>query len=62
MGEDGIAINTANPAAAYAAGLSPRPLGQSVREIREAEASFSTDTTITPEREADLLSRWRAQP
>lgn len=62
MGEDGISINTANPAAAYAAGLSPRPLGQSVRETRDAEASFSTSTTITPEREADLLSRWRARP
>ena len=55
-------INTANPAAAYAAGLSPRPLGQSVREIRDAEASFSTSTTIAPDREADLLSRWRARP
>jgi 2'-hydroxyisoflavone reductase len=61
MGEDGISINTANPAAAHAAGLSPRPLGQSVREIRDAEASFSTSTTITPEREADILSRWRAR-
>jgi 2'-hydroxyisoflavone reductase len=61
-GENGSAVNTANPAAAYAAGLSPRPLGQSIRETRDAEASFSTATTITPEREADLLSRWRAQP
>jgi len=62
MGANESTINAANPAAAYAAGLSPRPLGQSVREIRDAEASFSTSTTITPDREADLLSRWRARP
>jgi 2'-hydroxyisoflavone reductase len=62
QGENTSADNSANPAAAHAAGLSPRPLGQSIRETREAEASFSTTTTITPEREADLLARWRAQP
>ncbi|MDP9848706.1 NAD-dependent epimerase/dehydratase family protein [Streptosporangium lutulentum] len=61
QGGNGSATNTANPAAAYAAGLSPRPLGTSIREIRDADASFSTDTTITPDREADLLSRWGAQ-
>ncbi|MGV9774939.1 NAD-dependent epimerase/dehydratase family protein [Streptosporangium sp. NPDC003464] len=56
------AVNTADPAAAAAAGLSPRPFGRSVREIRESEASFSTDTTISPDREADLLARWRSRP
>ncbi|GAA3442410.1 NAD-dependent epimerase/dehydratase family protein [Planomonospora venezuelensis] len=62
-GEDGesTGINTADPSAAYAAGLSPRPLAQSVREIRAAEADFSVETTITPEREAGILAAWHAR-
>ncbi|MEV7007248.1 NAD-dependent epimerase/dehydratase family protein [Streptosporangium sp. NPDC051022] len=60
-GNPWIAVNTADPAAAHATGLSPRPLRRSVREIRESEASFSTAVTITPEREADLLARWHSR-
>ncbi|WP_329086588.1 MULTISPECIES: NAD-dependent epimerase/dehydratase family protein [unclassified Streptosporangium] len=57
-GDPWMSVNTADPAAARAAGLEPRPLGQSIREIREAESSFSTDATLTPARETELLSRW----
>ncbi len=60
-GDGWMAVNTADPAAANAAGLSPRPLRQSIREIRESEADFSTDTTITREREAELLARWHSR-
>ncbi|WP_031168419.1 NAD-dependent epimerase/dehydratase family protein [Streptosporangium roseum] len=57
----GGAINTADPAAATATGLDPRPLRRSVREIRESEASFATATTISPDREAELLARWHSR-
>ncbi|MEV8630676.1 NAD-dependent epimerase/dehydratase family protein [Streptosporangium sp. NPDC051023] len=60
-GDGWMAVNTADPAAARAAGLDPRPLRRSVREIRESEATFSTDVTITPEREAELLARWHSR-
>lgn len=60
-GDAWAAANTANPAAAQAAGLTPRPLSRSVREIRESEASFSVEGTITPAQEADLLARWRSR-
>ncbi|ACZ91372.1 NAD-dependent epimerase/dehydratase family protein [Streptosporangium roseum] len=59
--EGGGEINTADPAAATAAGLDPRPLRRSVREIRESEASFATATTISPDREAELLARWHSR-
>ncbi|MFF5207868.1 NAD-dependent epimerase/dehydratase family protein [Streptosporangium sp. NPDC000396] len=60
-GGEWSAVNTADPAAATAAGLSPRSLRQSVREIRESEATFSTDVTISLDREAELLARWNAR-
>ncbi|MEU0519401.1 NAD-dependent epimerase/dehydratase family protein [Streptosporangium sp. NPDC006007] len=60
-GDAWAAANTASPAAAQAAGLTPRPLSRSVREIRESEASFSVEGTITPAQEADLLARWRSR-
>ena len=57
-------INTADPSAAYAAGLTPRPIRQSVAEIREAEQAAPTPVPaglgLTPEREAELLTAWRA--
>ncbi|MEU4834833.1 NAD-dependent epimerase/dehydratase family protein [Streptosporangium sp. NPDC023615] len=56
------AVNTADSSAALAAGLDPRPLRRSIREIREAESSFSVPGTLTPGREAELLSRWAARP
>ncbi|MEU9836857.1 NAD-dependent epimerase/dehydratase family protein [Streptosporangium sp. NPDC048047] len=60
-GGDRGALNTADPAAANAAGLAPRPLARSVREIRESEAGYATGNEITPEREAELLARWRSR-
>lgn len=57
-------MNAASPAAAYAAGLSPRPLAQSVREVHAAELASPTPgpagTGLAPEREAELIARWRA--
>ncbi|GAA3020105.1 NAD-dependent epimerase/dehydratase family protein [Streptosporangium longisporum] len=55
------AINAADPSAALAAGLGPRPLRRSIREVREAESSFSTPGAIDAGREAELLSRWAAR-
>jgi nucleoside-diphosphate-sugar epimerase len=55
-------INTADPAAAYAAGLTPRPIRQTVAELHEAEQAEPTPvppgTGITADREAELLSAW----
>jgi 2'-hydroxyisoflavone reductase len=53
-------INAADPSAAYAAGLAPRPVGQSAAEIHAAEltapAAAATGTGLTAEREAELLA------
>src|SRR5690349_2463978 len=58
-------INAADPAAANAAGLAPRPLGQTIDELRAAEAAAPTPvpdgTGLTAEREAELLAAWAAQ-
>jgi len=55
-------INAADPAAAMAAGLAPRPLSQSIDEIREYELASGAVTPdgvgLTPEREAELLTGW----
>ncbi len=63
-GDPDADINAADPAAATATGLKPRPLGQSVREIHAAELAHPRakrpEVGLTPEREAELLSRWRA--
>ena len=57
-------INAADPAAAVAAGLAPRPLRRSIAEIHQAELRAPTPTRdqvgLSPEREAELLTRWRA--
>ncbi len=56
-------INAADPAAAAATGLRPRPLSQTIREIHAAELADPTPvrpgTGITREREAELITRWR---
>jgi 2'-hydroxyisoflavone reductase len=57
-------INAADPAAAFAAGLAPRPLRQSIAEIHAAEAVSPTpsrDVGMSPEREAELLRAWQAR-
>jgi 2'-hydroxyisoflavone reductase len=56
-------INAANPAAAFATGLAPRPLGQTVAEIRAEEpapGSGRPGVGLSAEREAELLARWAA--
>jgi 2'-hydroxyisoflavone reductase len=55
-------INAADPAAALAAGLAPRPLSQSIDEVREYElhspAAAPAGVGLTPEREAELRAGW----
>lgn len=57
-------INAADPAAAMAAGLRPRPIRQSAAEVHAAELAAPTPirpgTGISREREAELLARWAA--
>lgn len=52
-------INAADPAAAYATGLSPRPIQQSAADVH-ATAHIPPGTGLTREREAELLARWAA--
>jgi 2'-hydroxyisoflavone reductase len=51
-------INAADPAAAFAAGLAPRPLRQTVAEMRAAGETAPPGSHLTAAREAELLSRW----
>ncbi|MBB5873245.1 2'-hydroxyisoflavone reductase [Allocatelliglobosispora scoriae] len=54
----------ADPSAARAAGLAPRPVGQSAREVHEAELASPTpasDKRLDPVREAELLAAWAAR-
>jgi 2'-hydroxyisoflavone reductase len=55
-------INTADPAAAYAAGLAPRPIRKTIAEIHAAEQAAPTrvppGTGISAARETELLSQW----
>jgi 2'-hydroxyisoflavone reductase len=56
--------NAADPAAAFAAGLTPRPLRQSIADIRaEARSPGGTPESagISAEREAQLLTSWLAK-
>lgn len=57
-------INAADPAAAYAAGLTPRPLATSVAELQAAEHAEPTPRPqgigLTDDQEASLLARWAA--
>jgi 2'-hydroxyisoflavone reductase len=54
----GLNLSTANPAAAFAAGLTPRPLRQTVAHIRAAEHVPARPHRLTPDREAELLAEW----
>jgi 2'-hydroxyisoflavone reductase len=60
---DGGNMSTANPAAASAAGLAPRPLQQTIADIRAEDREPGTGRPgigIAPEREAEVLARWAA--
>ncbi len=58
-------INAADPGAATAAGLRPRPIRQSAADVHAAELAAPTPirpgTGISRERESELLARWRAR-
>jgi 2'-hydroxyisoflavone reductase len=58
-------INAASAAAALAAGLRPRPPGQSAAEVHAHELRFPTAVPdgvgLPPRREADLLAGWAGQ-
>jgi 2'-hydroxyisoflavone reductase len=58
-------LSTADPAAAFAAGLAPRPLRQTIADIRaEDREPFSgpAGVGIAGGREAEVLARWAASP
>ncbi len=58
---EGMNLSTASPAAAFAAGLTPRPLRQTVADIRAAgPAPAPPSAGLSPAREAELLTRWAA--
>jgi 2'-hydroxyisoflavone reductase len=58
---EGANLNAASPAAAFAAGLRPRPLKQTVAEIRAAEpVPPRPGVGLAPERETELLAMWDA--
>jgi 2'-hydroxyisoflavone reductase len=63
-GDAGAAnMMTANPAAAFAAGLTPRPLRQTVADIRaegREPGAGRPGVGISADREAELLARWAA--
>lgn len=63
-GDSGAAkLNMADPSAAYAAGLAPRPLRQTVAGILAEDRVPGTGRPgvgMPPDREADLLARWDA--
>jgi nucleoside-diphosphate-sugar epimerase len=58
---EGVNLSAASPAAAFAAGLAPRPLRQTVADIRAAEpVPARPGVGLPPDREAELLGRWAA--
>jgi 2'-hydroxyisoflavone reductase len=58
---DGANLNAASPAHAFAAGLSPRPLRQTVADIRAAGPVLDRPGVgLAPERAAELLAMWDA--
>jgi 2'-hydroxyisoflavone reductase len=54
-------LTAADPAAAYAAGLTPRPLRQTVAEMRAAGETAPPDFGLPAEREAEVLASWAAR-
>ncbi len=62
---DEMLLDTASPAAAYAAGLRPRPLVDTILELHGHLSSLTEavphDEQLSREREAELLARWDAR-
>jgi 2'-hydroxyisoflavone reductase len=62
-GDDETDINAADPAAADAAGLSPRPLRQTIADVCAEYRDLGGGNTaagISAEHEAELFARWDA--
>jgi 2'-hydroxyisoflavone reductase len=60
---EGANLSAASPAAAFAAGLSPRPLRQTVADILSADpVPARPGVGLAPERETELLATWAAGP
>jgi 2'-hydroxyisoflavone reductase len=58
---EGMNLSTASPAAAFAAGLTPRPLRQTVADTHASDpVPARPGVGLSPDREADLLARWAA--
>ena len=58
---EGMNVSAASPAAAFATGLSPRPLRHTVADIRGSDpVPARPGVGLPPDREADLLARWAA--
>jgi 2'-hydroxyisoflavone reductase len=59
---EGANMSAANPAAAFAAGLSPRPLRETIADIAaEDRDGGRPGVGIAPDREADMLAAWAAK-
>lgn len=55
---EALNLSTADPAAAYAAGLAPRPLRETVADLCAAGDKPRPGIGLPPDRETDLLARW----
>jgi 2'-hydroxyisoflavone reductase len=62
-GDPGALIMAADPSAAFATGLRPRPLPDTVRDTLEWLRGQEQPTTpgLSPDREVELLRRWHAR-
>jgi 2'-hydroxyisoflavone reductase len=61
---EGVNLSAASPAAAFATGLTPRPLRQTVADIRAEERepfSGPSGVGIAADREAEVLANWAAK-
>ncbi len=65
-GDPGRWANAVDPSAALASGLAPRPLTDTVADTlawaRSTERPTRPGVGLSPEREAELLARWRERP
>lgn len=59
---DAVNLSAANPAAAFSAGLTPRPLRETVADIRDsAPIPARPGVGISADREAELLASWTTE-
>ncbi|WP_412543061.1 SDR family oxidoreductase [Longispora sp. K20-0274] len=62
-GDPESSINASDPSAALAAGLAPRPVRETIADVRAhgGDAPRATPDAMTAEREAELLAAWAAR-